>query len=156
MTRSMIRSFLLVFFAVLLGISPVSRLAAETTEPPGEDAVHFFTDSVLPILEENCFSCHAGEEHSGGFQLDTRSRLIAGGDSGAVVDMQDAEASLLLEAVRYESYEMPPRGKLPAEQIAVLGKWVAAGSPYPDSMIGEVESQRPADPGAEITASDRQ
>jgi mono/diheme cytochrome c family protein len=151
----MMRRFLLVLYALVLGVSPVPLLAAETTESAGEDATHWFTDRVLPILQKHCFECHAGEEYSGGFQLDTRSRLIAGGDSGAVVDMQDAEASLLLEAVRYESYEMPPRGKLPDEQIAILEKWVAAGAPYPDSMIGEVEAQRPADPGAEITAADR-
>ncbi|MEC8302101.1 MAG: DUF1549 domain-containing protein, partial [Planctomycetota bacterium] len=56
--------------------------------------------------------------------------MLKGGESGAVVDLESPHSSLLLEAVRYEAYEMPPSGKLPDETIAVFEKWLELGLPY--------------------------
>lgn len=52
--------------------------------------------------------------------LDSRKGHLSGGDSGPVIVPGDADGSLLIEAVRYESYEMPPKGKLPDKDIATL------------------------------------
>ena len=40
-------------------------------------------------------------------------------------------ANLLMEAVRYESYEMPPDGQLSDDQIAALSRWIDSGAPWP-------------------------
>jgi len=80
---------------------------------------------------------------------------MVGGESGAAVDLDAPEDSILLQAVRYEGYEMPPRGKLPAEQIATLEHWVSLGAPYPADRIGEVDAQRPEAPGAVIDDKDK-
>ena len=133
-----------------------ARSAEGAEQAPGEESVSFFQQQVLPILKEHCFSCHAGEERKGGFQLDTRSGLIRGGESGAVVDLEAPEYSTLIEAVRYEGYEMPPRGRLPDDQIAVIERWVALGVPYSPEMIGDHQEQRPEAPGARVTDADRQ
>ncbi len=131
--------------------------AEEAGQTPAVDAegAAFFEHEVLPILQENCFSCHAEDKAKGEFQLDTRSRLVRGGESGAVVDFEDPEAGTLLEAVRYEGYEMPPRGKLPDAQIAILERWVAMGVPYPADRQGDENEQRVEAPGARVTAADR-
>ncbi len=145
---------------VLLGgpaVQAQQEPAQQEAEPPAVDAegAAFFEHEVLPILETHCFSCHAEEEAKGEFQLDTRSRLIRGGEAGAVVDFEDPEFSTLLEAVRYEGYEMPPRGKLPDEQIAIIERWVAMGVPYPEDRLGNENEQRVEAPGARITDADR-
>src|SRR5690606_26767366 len=44
----------------------------------------------------------------------------------------DAQASLVVEAIRYESYEMPPKGKLAEHEIEVLVQWINSGAPWPD------------------------
>ena len=54
------------------------------------------------------------------------------------MDIDDPPASLLLEAINYESYEMPPAGKLPAEQIEILTRWVKKGLPW---TAGEEETR---------------
>ena len=41
------------------------------------------------------------------------------------------EESLLIEAIRYQSLEMPPEGKLRDSEISVLEKWVKMGAPDP-------------------------
>ncbi|HAH44221.1 MAG TPA: hypothetical protein DCM07_05080, partial [Planctomycetaceae bacterium] len=56
------------------------------------------------------------------------------------------DQSLLIEAIRYESYEMPPAGKLPAKQIKILEKWVALGAPWPgaDDSVPVRQAHGPA------------
>ena len=45
--------------------------------------------------------------------LDTREGTLRGGDSGPAVVPGESGASLLVDALRYESFEMPPKGRLP-------------------------------------------
>jgi hypothetical protein len=59
--------------------------------------------------------------------------LRKGGKSGAVINPGHPDHSLLIEAVRYESLEMPPKGKLPDELIDKLVRWVEMGAPDPRS-----------------------
>jgi len=115
----------------------------------------FFNSSVLPILETHCFKCHAGDHQKGEFRLDQRSRLMAGGESGAVIDLDSPEESILLQAVRYDGYEMPPRGKLADKEIEIIEQWVSLGAPYPADRIGKVEEQRPEAIGANVSDDER-
>lgn len=128
---------------------------AEVASPSAEH-LQLFEQSVLPIFKEHCYECHSAEEQRGGLSLESRAGLMTGGDSGPGFDESDPEASLILEAVRYEGYEMPPRGKLPQELVDKIEQWVAAGAPYSPDMQGDAAHQRALPPGAEITASDRQ
>lgn len=129
--------------------------AANSSDGVAAEHEAFFNDSVLPILKTNCFKCHADKHEKGGFRLDLRSRLIMGGESGSAVDMDSPDESILLQAVRYEGYEMPPRGKLADDEIATIEKWVSLGAPYPADMIGDEEEQRAEAPGASIDDQDR-
>ncbi|MCX6979205.1 MAG: hypothetical protein NTV08_00375, partial [Verrucomicrobia bacterium] len=56
--------------------------------------------------------------------LDSRSGWEHGGDNGRAIEPGDLEKSLLIKAVRYtdSDLQMPTKGKLPAEEIATLGK----------------------------------
>ena len=48
------------------------------------------------------------------------------------------EKSLLIRAVRFEDpdLEMPPSGKIPEREIALLVQWVKMGAPYPENGAG--------------------
>ena len=73
-------------------------------------------------------------------RLDTRSTALKGGDTGpAIVPGKPAE-SLIVEAIRYgDALQMPPKSKLPPEEIATITRWVEQGAAWP---IG-VESNTP-------------
>src|SRR5690606_1369829 len=88
-----------------------------------------------------CLKCHGGGKTEGSLNLSSREGMVAGGDSGPAIDLDDPASSLLLEAINYESYEMPPTGKLPQEQIDLLARWVKLKAPMPAGAI--------AAPGAE-------
>jgi len=89
----------------------------------------FFESKVRPILARNCFACHT-DTKMGGLQLDTRERVLKGGNSGPAVVPGDLDHSLLIKAVNHTDprIEMPPPGKLSNEQISILETWVKDGA----------------------------
>ena len=96
----------------------------------------FFDSKVLPILQKRCFECHShGTKIKGGLALDSRSGWVEGGDNGSAIEPGEVEASLLVKAVRYvdAEFEMPPKAKLPAGEIAILEEWVKTGAHDPRS-----------------------
>jgi Protein of unknown function (DUF1553)/Protein of unknown function (DUF1549)/Planctomycete cytochrome C len=108
--------------------------APPAAEPhPTKAGADFFEKQIRPILVQHCYECHSGEpkKAKGGFLLDTRAGLHKGGKSGPVITPGHPDHSLLIEAVRYESLEMPPKGKLPEELIDKLVQWVEMGAPDP-------------------------
>ena len=100
-----------------------------------EAGTAFFEKEIAPILEQRCYKCHSHKsgKAKNGLVLDSRSGWEKGGGSGPAVIPGKPDKSLLIEAVRYENeeLEMPPKGKLPANEIALLEKWVAMGAPDP-------------------------
>jgi Protein of unknown function (DUF1549)/Protein of unknown function (DUF1553)/Planctomycete cytochrome C len=90
----------------------------------------FFEKEVFPLLKTRCLKCHSGSKPKGNLRLSNRAGVLKGGDTGPAVSLKAPEKSLLLDAINYGSYEMPPTGKLPATAIAVLTKWVKMGAPW--------------------------
>jgi hypothetical protein len=116
-----------------MGLS-LSATARTDDLKPEERA--FFEAKVRPVLAENCYSCHseAAGKHKGGLLVDSRAGLLEGGDSGPAIEPGDPENSVLIEAIGYEDpfFQMPPKGKLPPDQIEALTRWVRIGAPWPD------------------------
>ncbi len=164
-TRSLLRvgsdphaSRLAVAFAIIIfgALVVPARMMADSPDDSLEftgGGIEFFEREVRPILAEHCYSCHSSrsEKLQAGLSVDSRAGLLKGGDSGPSMVPGDARASLLIEAVRYESYEMPPKGKLSDDQIDVLERWVAMGSPWPVEKPTPNGSAEENDPTAEVS-----
>jgi hypothetical protein len=99
------------------------------------EEIEFFEKRVRPILVERCFECHSSDAKKlqGNLLLDRRAAILTGGDLGPAAMPGEPEKSLLVEAIRYcgQSVDMPPAGKLPAAEIAILEEWVKRGLPFP-------------------------
>ncbi|MCE9567911.1 MAG: DUF1549 domain-containing protein [Planctomycetes bacterium] len=108
-----------------------------------------FEQHVRPILKAYCLDCHgAGDKMPGGLDLRLKRFALAGGKSGPSIVLKEPAKSLLIE--RMKSGEMPPVGKkVPAEQIAIIEKWIAAGAP----TVRDEPATLPA--GLGITAEER-
>ena len=128
-------------YALLASLCHLPVPTAHAADPPADptpEQIEFFEAKVRPLLVEHCYECHSAKAKKlkGGLRLDDRAHLVKGGDSGtAVVPGKPAE-SPLIKAVRWQSFEMPPRGKLKDSEIAVLVKWVEMGVPWPASKAG--------------------
>lgn len=110
------------------------HVIAQTDELNAAD-VDFFESNVRPLLAKHCFECHSIDsgELKGGLSLHNRAGWATGGESGPAIVAGKPDESLLIEAVRYESYEMPPKGKLSDGEIRILEEWVRRGAPDPRS-----------------------
>lgn len=113
---------------VLCGIA-----AANDPKTPSAKDIEFFETQIAPILKRRCYKCHSHEsgKAKGGLVLDSRHGWQNGGGEGAAIIPGKPWESLLIAAVRYESYEMPPDKKLPDREIALLEKWIAMGASDP-------------------------
>ena len=110
-------------------------LQAQGDEKPTQlsaEQVKFYIEKVQPILLNNCYACHGpGSGVKGNLFLGNRKDILSGGDSGAAAIPGKAEESLIIQAMNYDGYEMPPKGKLPQDQIDTIAKWINDGLPIP-------------------------
>jgi hypothetical protein len=101
-----------------------------------ENPIDFFEKKIRPVLVENCYKCHSAsaEKLKAALLLDTREGMLKGGESGKpAIIPGDAEASLLVEAIRYqnEDLQMPPKKRLTPQQVEDFVQWINAGAPDP-------------------------
>ena len=129
---------------LLVFLAGVGTLAQEGQ--PTAEQLQFFETKVRPLLSEHCYACHSGEagKLQAGLFVDSRSGLLRGGDSGPAIVPGDPQASLLIQAVHYEAYEMPPKGKLSDAEIEMLERWVAMGAPWPPEEVARNQDGVPA------------
>ncbi len=90
-----------------------------------------FAHDIVPLLEKHCGECHLGDARQGGFSMNTREELAAGGDSGlAGLVAGNPDASEILRRITSTDPDerMPSDGEpLPPTAIEQLTAWVAAG-----------------------------
>jgi hypothetical protein len=151
-----IRRFAPILLACAIGFEAMvwSSATADNVRSAGPalppEAVEFFETKIRPVLVERCYECHSEKAKvlQGGLRLDTAERLRLGGDSGPVVVPHKPEESQLISALRYQSYEMPPTGKLPDNVIEDFVKWVEMGAPDPrtGTPAGGASTSAPENP----------
>ncbi|WP_145055221.1 c-type cytochrome domain-containing protein [Lignipirellula cremea] len=105
----------------------VSRAEADEPREFTKQQLTFFETKIRPVLVEHCFECHAAGAKivQGALRVDHRAGLLRGGDSGPAIVPKQAEQSLLLKALRYDEFEMPPKGKLADSVIRDFEAWIA-------------------------------
>lgn len=109
-----------------------SARAGESVDFSAAD-LDFFETRIRPVLVAHCYECHSATDGAleGGLRLDSRNGILAGGDSGPAAVPNDPAQSLLLLALRGETVQMPPDGRLADGVIADFERWIAMGLPDP-------------------------
>ena len=139
---------------------------AKPADAISPEAAEFFEARIRPILVEKCVSCHGPKKQSSSLRLDSREAMLKGGDSGPAIVPARPEESLVIQAVahRHEELKMPPKGKLPDAEVAMLSRWVSMGAPWPANArtasggkdsAAEHWAFRPVRPAAAPTVKDR-
>ena len=125
---------------LMVAATGTAATAAATGSPPAKAAAPLsFNHDIRAILSENCFACHGPDSanRQAGLRLDTFEKATEELESGlrAIVP-QDAAASEVLARVTSTDPDlvMPPPeakiGRLSAEQVATLQRWIAEGATY--------------------------
>lgn len=130
---------------IVLAVVPLSA-AGQDPAAPGRGAS--FSRHVAPILAARCGGCHiAGAK--GNFAMPTPAALLASG----FVQRGNPSGSRLLEVIL--TGDMPRGGgKVTAEEVGVLTKWIAAGAAFdgPDPTVSIDALARAAAPVPEVPA----
>jgi hypothetical protein len=140
----------LVVFALTAAALPSLRAADAQRQ-----GIEFFERKIRPVLVKHCYDCHSAgaKKLQAGLLLDTREGIRRGGDSGPAVLPGKPEDSSILSALRGESVEMPPTGKLPDEVIADFEKWIKMGAPDPrEGQAGPAKYQIDLEQGRKFWA----
>lgn len=116
--------------ALLIAVGD-DRLLADDVE-----SVQFFETRIRPVLVRHCYECHshAAAEVKGGLLLDSRDAVRIGGESGPAVVPFKPEQSLIISALRHESFEMPPGKRLDDGVVADVVKWITDGAADPRDL----------------------
>jgi hypothetical protein len=118
-----------VVLAALCG-AVLSAAVCHAAEAKPEE-LEFFEKKVRPLFVAHCFKCHGVAEPKANFRIDSRSGLLKGGDNGPAIVPGKPDESLLVDVINYGTYQMPPDGKLKADEIATITHWVKIGAPWP-------------------------
>lgn len=91
-----------------------------------------FETKIRPLLVTRCGSCHGAKVQMGAVQLTSKDGMHKSG----VVVPGDPAASRLITALSYQGkVKMPPDGKLTAQEMAAVTRWVAEGAVWPDAPL---------------------
>lgn len=97
---------------------------ADETPPPN------FDEQIKPIFRQHCVKCHGDDKQNADLDLQTFDAVLRGGSGGKVVVKGRSNESLLFKAITNidDSARMPPESRpIPAEQIALIQKWIDGG-----------------------------
>ncbi|MCA9151496.1 MAG: PSD1 domain-containing protein, partial [Planctomycetales bacterium] len=127
----------------LLAVQSCSELVV--AQELDAEGIEFFESRIRPVLVEHCYQCHSPEMKApkGELRVDSRDLLRQGGESGHAVVPGRAEESLILSALKYEMFEMPPAGKLGDQIIEDFQTWIEMGAPDPRGEPTPRSSTRP-------------
>src|SRR5688500_16388650 len=125
-------------FLALIAIVLLVRVSFAA--PPEHDPI---AGNAMRLLHAQCIGCHNAEKRKGGLELISREKLLAGADSGKIIDSSNPAESLILKVLAADADpHMPPKKQLTAQQIDVLKKWVAAGAPWDEAALARASAPR--------------
>jgi len=119
-------------------------LFAVTAFADTDSKVDFGRD-VLPLIRQNCITCHGPNVQMNNFRLDRRSTAMRGGTRSVIVPGSSASSRLYLRLSGNQfGKQMPPTGALSPDQVAVFKNWIDQGAEWPDALANDVDPP-PAD-----------
>ena len=91
-----------------------------------------FKKDLAPILIQQCQICHGAKKAKGGYRVDTFERLLRAGDGGepGITPGKLDASELFYRLTTDDPDERMPQDAdpLPAAQVALFKKWIAAGA----------------------------
>lgn len=130
-----------------LGFVAVCRISVLEAQESTTQEDHF-ENHVRPLLVKNCIQCHGQTKREAGLDLSSLDGVLRGGDSGPAMAVGKSDESLIVEALRHQSLQMPPDKKLDDAAVDQIVRWINDGAYWPTGQVLKVV--------VKITDEDRQ
>ena len=130
------RIFCLALSAWLGGFAFCCGDAEDSLPPPFAGEIDFGRD-IAPILESKCVKCHGKGKRKGGFNLDSRERILQEADSGPAIQLGNSAESYLVQLVAGVDPEnvMPQKGsRLTKKEVGFIRTWIDRGLPWKEGI----------------------
>lgn len=122
---------------LVVALAPTASAAEPTSAstPPIE-----FGRDILPLLQQHCFHCHAGQTAPAGVRLDVRSELLGETQGQPLVVPGKSGASALIARLTSQDPQqrMPPPDAGPplaTDAIERLRRWIDQGLAWDDNLL---------------------
>lgn len=135
--------------AVVIAIASMACPSVLWGAPLTAEEMALFENKIRPVLVTHCYECHKtdAKEIGGKLLLDSSAGMLQGGESGPAIVPGKPEESLLIQALRYQDLQMPPKAPLSEAIVNDFAEWIRRGAPDP-----RVPASPAANPG-EATAT---
>jgi formate dehydrogenase gamma subunit len=99
--------------------------AAEPEAPASEAAEITWQGELVDSFQAKCGACHGEANALGGLDLSSYDSILAGGDSGAVIEPGDPEGSALVNLQAEGGHP----GQFDDAELDLIREWIEAGAP---------------------------
>lgn len=100
--------------------------------------------TAMRVLRDECIGCHKPGKAKGGLILNTREKMLKGGNSGDAIVVGKGKESALVQALAKDGDpHMPPKKQLEAAQIAALSAWIDQGAKWEPQVFDELPTVKP-------------
>lgn len=115
---------------------------AVAAKPPEEQVV--YTDIIVPILDQKCYSCHNAEKQKGKYRMDEYDLLVKGGKEGDGIvagKADDSNIIIRIDLPEDDDEHMPPEGKkdLAPHEVVLVKWWIDKGASK-DAKLADLEA----------------
>src|SRR5262245_16072067 len=123
-------------------VATIRRWIEAGAPSTGQPSVASVTQhDILPLMLQNCTTCHGGRRREAGLDLRTRASMLKGGKSGPALVPGHPEQSLILKRIR--AGKMPPFEQMmqvsvkpfSASEIERISQWIALGAPEGSAKV---------------------
>lgn len=131
------------WFAVCAFLVPTAVLAQAAREKKEQPAPAVLAAQVKEIFRAHCLECHGGKKKLSGLSILDRSILVDKKKAVVPGKPEDSDLIALIAATDESRMPQPPNPPLPADQIELVRKWVAAGAPdFPPDVAQPKEEKK--------------
>lgn len=98
--------------------------------PGAEPVTVNYEEHIKPLFRQHCLNCHGDDKQKADLNLQSYATTLKGGSGGEAVVAGRSSQSLLFKAITDpdDDARMPPnKAPIPAEQIALIQKWIDSG-----------------------------
>jgi uncharacterized membrane protein len=115
---------------------------AVAAKAPDEQVV--YTDIIVPILDQKCYSCHNAEKQKGKYRMDEYDLLVKGGKEGDGIvpgKADDSNIIVRIDLPEDDDEHMPPEGKkdLAPHEVVLVKWWIDKGASK-DAKLADLEA----------------
>lgn len=87
---------------------------------------------IRPLLAKYCTGCHGAKKPAAELNLSTPDGIKKGSEDGKIYVAKKSKESLIMKYLNGDPKygQMPPAGKLKADQIATVARWIDQGAKF--------------------------